>query len=148
MKRFSIVFILFAVLMCFLAGTVFAESSIPNLKGKWTTKSYAHHHKKSGFFSHPKVEGQWVIKEQQGRFFYGDRSYTMKQISNKKVTEGFSGVISRDGKRVYIVDHEEDILIGDVLSENSIELVIINEPEKNDKNHHSSVSLMEIERVK
>ena len=148
MKRLNVVVVLFAVLMCFLAGTVFAESAIPNLKGKWTTKSYAHHHKQRGFFSDSEAGGQWVIKEQQGRFFYGDRSYTKKQVSKKGGTEGFSGVISRDGKRVYIVDHEEDILIGDVLSDNSIEFIVINEPEKNDKNHQSSIGLMEIERVK
>ncbi len=148
MKRLSEVVVLSAVLMCFFAGTVFAGSSIPNLKGKWTTKSYAHHHNKGGFFSNPKVDGEWVVKEQQGRLFYGERSYTMKQIKNKKVTEGFSGVISRDGKRVYIVDHDEDILMGDILSENSIELVIMNEPEKSDKNRHASIGLLEIEKVK
>lgn len=148
MRRFSVVVVLFTVFICFSAGTVFAQSTIPNLKGKWTTKSYAHHHKKGGFFSHSEVNGQWVIKEQQGRFFYGERSYTLKHISKKKATEGFSGVISRDGKRVYIVDHEDDILIGDVLSDNAIELIIINEPEKSDKNHHPSVGLIEIEKVK
>ena len=148
MKRLSVVVVLFAVLMCFFTGAVFAESTIPNLKGKWTTKSYAHHHKQRGFFSDSEAGGQWVIKEQQGRFFYGERSYTKKQISKKKGAEGFSGVISRDGKRVYVVDHEEDILIGDILSDNSIEFIVNNEPEKGDKNHQASVGLMEIERVK
>ncbi|MDO9528078.1 MAG: hypothetical protein Q7J27_02855 [Syntrophales bacterium] len=148
MKRLSVVVVLFAVFMYFSVGTVFAESTVLNLKGKWTTKSYAHHHSKRGFFSNSEVDGQWIIKEQQGRFFYGDRSYTKRQISKKKGTEGFSGVISRDGKRVYIVDHEDDILIGDVLSDNSIEFIIINESEKGNKNHQPSVGLMEIERVK
>jgi hypothetical protein len=148
MKRLSVVVVLFAVFMYFSAGTVFAESTVLNLKGKWTTKSYAHHHQKRGFFTNSEVDGQWIIKEQQGRFFYGERSYTKKQISKKKGAEGFSGVISRDGKRVYIVDYEDDILIGDVLSDNSIEFIIINEAEKGHKNHQPSVGLMEIERVK
>jgi hypothetical protein len=148
MKRLSGIVFAFAVLVFFSAGTSFAASAVPNLTGKWATKSYGHHHQKRGFYTNSEVDGQWVIKEQQGRFFYGERTYTKKQISKNKVTEGFSGVISRDGKRVYIVDHEEDILIGDILSDTAIEFVIINEPEKGDKNHQPSVGLMEIQKVK
>ena len=145
MKRLSVVVVMFAVFMYFSAGTVFAESTVLNLKGNWTTKSYAHHHEQRGFFTNSESDGKWMVKEQQGRFFYGERSYTRRQISKKKVTEGFSGVISRDGKRLYIVDHDEDILIGDILSDGSIELIMIND---GDKNHHSRIGLMEIERVK
>lgn len=88
-----------------------------------------------------------VIKDQQGRFFTGERSHIDRQ-SNKRVAEGFSGVISRDGKRVYLVDYEEDFLIGDILPDDSIELVVINEPEKGVKNQHSKIGLIEIERIK
>jgi hypothetical protein len=145
MKRLSVVLVLFAAVMFFSAGTGLAESSIPDLTGKWTSKSYGHHHEKRGFFSNPEANGKWVIKEQQGRFFYGERSYTKKQISKKNVTEGFSGVISKDGKHLYMVDHDEDILFGDILSDGSIELIILND---GDKNHHSTIGLMEIERIK
>ncbi|MFA4916592.1 MAG: hypothetical protein WC560_07980 [Syntrophales bacterium] len=146
MKRLSAVLVLFATFMFFSAGTALAESSILDLTGKWTTKSYGHHHEKRGFFSNSEADGKWVIKEQQGRFFYGERSYTRKQIDSSKVTtEGFSGVISRDGKRLYIVDHDEDILIGDVLSDGSVELIMMND---GDKNHHSKIGLIEIERAK
>ena len=69
----------------------------------------------------------------------------MKAFDRSKVTESFSGVISRDGKRLYIVDHDEDILIGDILSDGSIELIMIND---GDKNHHSKIGLIEIERAK
>ena len=148
MKRLSVLFVLFATVMCLSAGMAFAQSSIPDLKGKWKTKNYGHHHEKRAFYSNAEANGLWVVKEQQGRYFFGERTYVKKQISNKKATEGFSGVISRDGKRVYLVDHDEDFLIGDILSNDSIELVIINEPEKGVKNHDSSIGLIEIERVK
>lgn len=145
MKRFSVVLFLIATFMFFSSGTILAESSTPDLIGKWKTMNYGHHHEQKGFFSNSEANGKWVIKKQQGRFFYGERSYIMKASGSSKVTEGFSGVISRDGKRLYIVDHDEDILIGDILSNGSIELVMIND---GDKNHHSRIGLIEIERVK
>lgn len=145
MKRFSTVLFLIATFMFFSSGTILAESAIPDLTGKWKTMYYGHHHEQRGFCSNSEAKGNWVIKEQQGRFFYGERSYTMKAFDRSKVTEGFSGVISRDGKRLYIVDHDEDILIGNILSDGSIELIMIND---GDKNHHSKIGLIEIERAK
>jgi len=148
MKQLSVVFVLFATFMCLSAGFACAQSSMPDLKGEWKTNSYGHHHEKRGFFSNSEANGKWVVKEQQGRYFSGERTYVKKQISNQNVTEGFSGVISRDGKRVYLVDHDDDFLIGDILSNDSIELVIITEPEKGIENHDSSIGLIEIERIK
>jgi len=149
MKRFSAVLVLLAAFMCLSAGMAFAQSAIPDLKGKWQFKSYGHHHEKTGFFATEagKANGLLVVKEQQGRYFSGERSH-VDRPSNKRVTEGFSGVISRDGKRVYMVDYEEDFLIGDILSNDSIELVVINEPEKGVKKQHSKIGLIEVERVK
>jgi len=143
-----VVFVLFTAFVCLSVGMAFAQSSIPDLEGKWKSKSYGHHHEKQGFYTNAESNGLWVVKEQQGRYFFGQCTYVRKQISNKKVTEGFSGVISRDGKRVYLVDHDEDFLIGDILSNDSIELVIINEPETGVKDHDSAIGLIEIERVK
>jgi hypothetical protein len=145
MKRLSTVLFLIATFMFFSSGTILADSSMPDLTGKWKSRNYAHHHEQRGFFTNSEADGEWVIKEQQGRFFYGERSYTMKALGSSKVTEGFSGVISRDGKRLYMVDHDEDILIGDILSDGSIELIMIND---GDKNHHSRIGLIEIERAK
>ena len=145
MKRLSAALVLFAALVCFSAGTVFAQSPVPDLKGKWKSKTYSHHHEVKGFFSHPKIDGDWIIKEQQGRLFYGERSYTMKHRSKKKVKEGFSGVISRDGKRVYIVGHNEDIIFGEILSDESIELITMDDSENN---HPSTIGLIEIEKIK
>ncbi|MBN2568425.1 MAG: hypothetical protein JXB42_03225, partial [Deltaproteobacteria bacterium] len=45
----------------------------------------------------------------------------------------------------YLVDHDEDILIGDILPDGSIELIIIND---GDENQHSRIGLVEIERAK
>ena len=145
MKRLATLFFLSAICMFFSSGTIYAESTIPDLTGNWTSKTYSHHHEKHGFISNPKANGNWVIEKQMGRLFYGERIYTRGSFSSEEVTEGFSGVISRDGKRLYMVDHDEDILIGDIVSDGSIELIIIND---GDENKHSKIGLIEIDRVK
>ncbi|MEE9911991.1 MAG: hypothetical protein K4571_09745 [Deltaproteobacteria bacterium] len=145
MKRLCAVLVLFAAVMYFSAGAVYADSHIPDLKGKWISKNYSHHHEKNGFFSRAGSKGAWEIKEQQGRLFYGERSYIMTHRNKKKVTEGFSGVISRDGKRIYMVAHNEDIMLGEILSDGTIEIVTMDDSEKD---HHATIGLIEIERIK
>jgi len=136
---------LLAAFMFFSPGAVLAGSPIPDLTGKWTAENYSHHHEQRGFFSYLEADGEWLIKEQQGRIFYGERSYTKKQYESSKTKEGFSGVISRDGKRLYIVDHDEDILIGDIVSDGLIELIMIND---GDENNFSKIGLLEIKKAK
>ncbi|MDG4474735.1 hypothetical protein [Thiovibrio frasassiensis] len=146
MKRLIPALVLCVTVLFVFAGSSLAETSMPDLTGKWTSKNYAHHHEKTGFFSNKEADGKWTIKEQQGRFFSGERSYTKKATKPaKSVTEGFSGVISRDGTRLYLVDHDEDILLGEILPDGSIELIMIND---GDKNQHSKIGLLELERAK
>jgi hypothetical protein len=146
MKKTIAVAVTFASCILFSAGGVLAASSpMPDLTGKWRTISYGHHHETRGFFTAADVDGKWTIKEQQGRFFTGERTYFLKSHDNKKITEGFSGVISRDGKHLYMVDHDEDILMGDILENDSIELVILND---GDKENNSRIGLIEIKKVK
>ena len=146
MKKTVAAAVVFAFSTLLSVGAVLAGSNqIPDLTGKWKTMSYGHHHEAKGFFTTKEVEGKWTIKEQQGRFFTGERSYIRKAIDNKEITEGFSGVISRDGKHLYMVDHDEDILMGDILENDVIELVMIND---GDASNHSKIGLLELARVK
>jgi hypothetical protein len=145
MKKIGVFFVV-ASFMYLLSGmAVAADSAIPDLTGTWQTKSYGHHHEKDGFLTHAEPAGQWVIKEQKNRFFHGERTY-VKKHDKKKYIETFSGVISKDGKRLYIVDHDEDFLFGDVLSATSIELILMNDGDKNPKDR--AVRLIEIEKIK
>lgn len=145
MKRLCAVLVLLAAVMYFSAGTVYADSHVPDLKGKWISKTYSHHHENNGFFARAKSKGAWEIKEQQGRLFSGERSYIMTHRNKKTVKEGFSGVISRDGKRIYMVAHNEDMMFGEILSDGSIEIVTMDDSEKD---HPATIGLIEIERVK
>jgi hypothetical protein len=145
MNKIITIIVFFAASMYFSVGTIWAQSSIPNLTGKWVSKSYAHHHEKTDFFTNTSLDGQWDIKKQEGRLFYGERSYTMKGGDGSKIKEGFSGAISRDGKRLYLVDHDEDYLFGELLPDGSIELIIMTD---GDKNNNSRIGIMEIKRLK
>ena len=51
MNRIITVIAFFAAFMFFSAETIWAQSSIPNLTGKWVSTSYAHHHEKTDFLS-------------------------------------------------------------------------------------------------
>ena len=144
MKQIAKIIFLSFTFFCFTAGISFAGNAIPNLKGHWIAKSYGHHNEARGFFNKKEPQGSWVIKDQNGRFFVGERTYVNKRLNNKKITEGFSGVISRDGKRLYIADHDGDYLFGDVLSDKSIELIIMNDG--NGNKNPSSIGLVEITR--
>ncbi|MFA5627765.1 MAG: hypothetical protein WC965_09870 [Thiohalomonadaceae bacterium] len=125
-------------------GMVFADQSYPDMTGKWNTKSYSHHHENKGFLNVSDANGKWVVTEQQGRFFHGERTYTNRS-DKKTYTEGFSGVISKDGKRIYLVDHDEDLLFGDILDDGSIELIIMDDGGNDDI---SRIGVLEIEKAK
>jgi len=145
MKQIAVVFMLCAACMLFSAGTALGEPSIPDLTGKWETITYGHHHEQRGFAAPAAANGKWIIKKQEGRLFYGERTYTRARHDSKIITEGFSGVVSRDGKHLYMVDHDEDILFGDILDNGSIEFVILNDGERNNQ---SRIGLIEIKKVK
>jgi len=68
----------------------------------------------------------------------------MKGGDGSKVKVGFSGAISRDGKRLYMVDHDEDYLFGEFLPDGSIELIIMNDGDKKD---NSRIGIMEIKKL-
>jgi len=144
MKR-SIPAIALASGMLFSAATASAATPTPDLTGNWETKTYGHHHEEKGYLEPGEGSGKWSVKEQKGRFFHGERTYVRKRLDNKTVTEGFSGVISRDGKHLYMVDHDEDILFGDILDDGSIELIMLND---GDENSSARIGILEIEKAK
>lgn len=146
MKRFFSLLVPFAICIILAACSGKTESSIPDLTGNWVTKSISYHHEERGFIPlFEQTDGKWVIKEQKGQVFWGERVYTKIKHDNSVITESFSGVIARDGKRVYIVDHIQDKIFGEVLTDGTIELVMMND---GDVNGHSQISLMVIARDK
>lgn len=102
-----------------------SEGAIPDLTGEWQVAHYSHHHAKHGHLVNANPEAVWRITSQEGRHFTGERTYTRHAIDGKILKESFSGVIAADNVRFYIVDHEEDIGFGEVLSADELSVCIL-----------------------
>lgn len=114
MKRVLPSALLLALILCAVPAS--AVEPVPNLVGKWTG-SMEMHHKIIGFKALETATGVFDIKEQQGHTFHGVKTWSTPSGS---FSETFSGVISADGKRLYITEHEEGIVIGDIISDTDI----------------------------
>ena len=84
MRKLGVLIIAVAVFHLFSGMAFSADPAIPDLTGKWQTKSYGHHHEKEGHFANAEPAGQWIIKEQKNRFFYGERTYVNATKRNIK----------------------------------------------------------------
>lgn len=121
MKKLSAGFIIMAFLVG--ANLCFAEPSIPNLVGTWSTKAEGgvitkggasgdktHH---SGEFS--TLSGKAVVTRQQGRVLHGT-------FTTSKATESFIAVIGMDNKSFFLAD-EDGIMEGTIVNKDKINFV-------------------------
>lgn len=107
---------LIATICCLalLAGTALAADptagAIPNLVGKYSGK-HEMHFKDKGFKA---AEGVMVLEilEQRGHVLHGKKTWNNGAAKGE---ETFSGVISADGKYLYIAEHEDGLLEGDIV---------------------------------
>lgn len=96
-------------------------TTFPNLVGVWTTTGAAIGHKKdSGFYIANTT--RFNITEQQGQAFFGTTDYKKNGIAN---SENISGVFSDDGKKIYVAEHEEGYLFGEIIGPNEIAIVYL-----------------------
>ena len=105
---------LFATLACF-AATAFA-ADVQNLVGTWEGAPSVHG-AKTGFRTGKIV---LTILEQQGNAFHGTKTYYMA-AKKKERSEAFSGTIRSDGQ-IFIADHEEGYMLGDMTKGGDMEL--------------------------
>jgi hypothetical protein len=97
------------VCLLLLSSSVFAGETV-NLTGKWDRASTGHY-KQRGFFTDAGKE-ELIILEQKDGAFFGKKTWT---LDGKKAEEGFSGVSSMDGKRLYVADHADGLSMGEVI---------------------------------
>jgi hypothetical protein len=131
MKTRFVEIIALLALMAALSSTAFAQDNFPNLVGKWTGTK-AGHSQVTGFVN--SESGNLLdIKEQKGRIFIGTQTFNHLDIKKggkpSKLTEKISGAISSDGKTIYISD-PDGIILGNILSEDNIELFTIQNNQK------------------
>ncbi|MCD4783286.1 MAG: hypothetical protein K8T10_05560 [Candidatus Eremiobacteraeota bacterium] len=137
MKKFLVVIFLLAFVLTIAASAVSAMEKVPNLVGHWHGKSMMHF-KKDGF-KKAKEPLKFIVKKQEGRVFTGTKIW----ISNgKEMSENFSGVVAITNKKIYIAEHEDGLVIGDIVSKNKIVIYYIEDGE------NSKVIITELDRVK
>ena len=112
----------FAVAALMLATMGLSMADIPNLVGNWTG-SYEGYANGIGYKNETGALSL-VISEQKGRLFTGNLSELGQG------TGGFSGVIALDNKTFYIAEYDMGYDIGTVLSNDTIELLYLEDGEK------------------
>jgi len=106
--RFSLALCSLAVLILGFAGAATAQDEgIPNMTGTWEATGYHMHDQKNGF-THADEKAVMVIKEQQGRVFSGEVTWSGK-VNGKDV---FSGVIDKNNANFYLAGHTDGVRLG------------------------------------
>jgi len=130
MKWILCVACLFVIALCAGCTTVNnappAPAAIPNLVGNWTgpVKGYI---EGVGYRESANVSMTLVITEQKDRLFTGYMLFPL--LSGTTRTEGFAGVLSRDGKTFRIVEHTSGYCDGTIISTDEIELIYLDDTE-------------------
>lgn len=107
--RLSLALFSLAVLVLGLAAPVLAQDArIPQLTGTWEATAFHLHSQKNGFIDGRGEKAVLVVKEQQGRVFHGEVSWSGK-VSGK---DTFSGVIDKNGDDFYFVGHSDALRLG------------------------------------
>ena len=125
------------LLISLLCSVAFAEEVVPNLIGTWEGTSVMH--KKGEGFKEGKAPVTFVIKEQEGRVFFGEKVWI---LNGEECKEEFSGVISIDNTQFYIAEHVDGLTIGDIVSEDEIVVYYLEPGEA------AKVIVTELDRVK
>lgn len=99
--------------------TLQRENAIPNLVGEWQTETIAKHVQERDYMGKGST-GIIIITEQHGHVFTGHK--LSKTSSSDEYKEVFSGVISQDGKKLYLAEHSDGYAFADIIDQNTIHL--------------------------
>src|SRR6056297_3910548 len=99
--------------------TLQRENGLPNLVGEWQTETIAKHVKERDYLGKGSI-GTLMITQQHGHVFTGHK--LTKTVHTDEYKESFSGVISKDGKKLYLAEHSDGYAFADVIDENTIHL--------------------------
>ncbi len=105
-----------ALVVCLGAITTLAraEEGVPSLVGIWTCKT-AMHRQSKGFLT---GSWKWVVDEQKEHVFHGTLDFSASDGNAGTVT--FSGVISPDNRKIYVIYEGDKMSFGDITSPNTL----------------------------
>ena len=116
MKRVLASVLLLGLILC--AAPAMAMDPTPELLGKWVGQVEMHRADK-GFIARGPEVVSFEFLEQVGHSFHGVKTWT---TPDGTFSETFSGVISEDGKHLYIAEHEDGLILGDIVSDTHLAL--------------------------
>jgi hypothetical protein len=117
----------FVIVALTIATIGLSMADIPNLTGNWTG-SFKGYDKSVGYMDVNRTGVlNMTVSEQRERLFTGNFSlnFSLPQTELVQETEGFSGAIGLDNKTLYIAEYDKGYDMGTVLSNDSIELIYI-----------------------
>jgi hypothetical protein len=100
--------------LCAAATLAWAEKAVPNLVGIWTCKTTLHRQSK-GFLT---GSWKWVVDEQKDHVFHGTLDFTTSDGNVGSTT--FSGVISPENNKIYVIYEGDKISFGDIIAKNKL----------------------------
>jgi hypothetical protein len=106
-----------------LAAVGLSVADIPDLVGNWTG-SYEGYEKDAGYVNVNETGALiMIISEQIGRVFTGNFTINVSSpdMALEQRTEGFSGIIARDNKTLYLSEYDTGYDIGTIISNDTIE---------------------------
>jgi hypothetical protein len=109
-------YLVLALVICLCAAATLAraENGVPSLVGIWTCKTSMHSQAK-GFLT---GSWKWVVDEQKDHVFHGTLDFTESDDNVGSVT--FSGVISPNDKKVYVIYEGDKISFGDIIAKDKL----------------------------
>jgi hypothetical protein len=129
------IFLIIGIFLC-VNSLSFAGGFMPNLVGKWKGKA-AIHGKVRGFELLPSIT--FTVEEQKGRIFKGHKEW---KTNGKEYSEGFSGLIDKDNKQLYLVEHQGGIDFGEITDRDKIILYYLED------GSDANAAIYELKRVK
>ena len=117
--------ILLAFLAMGLCTAQVPKAQVPNLVGNWTGFENGYFASNGSYKLLGNLSVNLAIAEQTDRFFTGNLMFP----SENGATEDLSGVIGLDNKTLYIAEFKEGYDLGEIISDNEIELIYLQDGE-------------------
>jgi hypothetical protein len=135
MKK-SIAIVAAAVVLLVAVAAVAGDA--PDLRGTWKVEKIEMYSKDHGYREVPAPGSEFVIEDQKGTLFCGEKKWTAR---GKEHSEGFNGAVTHRNE-ILISEFEDGFCSGELLSEDSMVLHYV-EPGKT-----ARTMVLELKRVK
>ncbi|HII06643.1 MAG TPA: hypothetical protein HA349_04830 [Methanotrichaceae archaeon] len=127
------------VLVLAISATGICAADVPDLVGNWVGSGPGYQEGTGYVVGVDYGNLTFTIAEQKGRVFNGEMTY---QLNETDVVEGFAGAIGLDNKTFYIAEFISGYDVGTIISEDTIELIYIQDGEQDGEPGETFVQML------